>query len=71
MLDEEMRITPNYLMHIGSPILFDADENLQQLQMLMTVAYDGQEDIIRDPVAEIVSTYHTVGEHGWKFIHKK
>ena len=64
MSEEGMRTTPNRLIHIGSPIPFDTDEFLHQLQMLMTVAYDGQEDSIRDLVAEVVPTYHPAGEHG-------
>ena len=64
MSEEGMRTTPNHLIHIGSPIPFDTDEFLHQLQMLMTAAYDGQEDTIRDLVAEVVPTYHPAGEHG-------
>lgn len=64
MSEEGMRTTPNHLIHIGSPIPFDTDEFLYQLQMLMTAAYDGQEDSIRDLVAEVVPTYHPAGEHG-------
>lgn len=40
MSEEGMRTTPNHLIHIGSPIPFDTDEFLHQLQMLMTAAYD-------------------------------
>ena len=64
MSEEGMRTTPNHLIHIGSPIPFDTDEFLHQLPMLMTAAYDGQEDTIRDLVAEVVPTYHPAGEHG-------
>ena len=64
MSEEGMRTTPNHLIHIGSPIPFDTDEFLHQLQMLMTAAYDGQEDSIRDLVADVVPTYHPAGEHG-------
>ena len=64
MSEEGMRTTPNHLIHIGSPIPFDTDEFLHQLQMLMTAAYDGQENTIRDLVAEVVPTYHPAGEHG-------
>ena len=38
--------------------------NLQQLQKLMQVSYDGLEKDIRDVVAEIIPTYHPAGEHG-------
>lgn len=64
MSEEGMRTTPNHLIHIGSPIPFDTDEFLQQLQMLMTASYDGKEDTIRDLVASVVTTFHPAGEHG-------
>lgn len=64
MSEEGMRTTPNHLIHIGSPISFDTDEFLHQLQMLMTAAYDGQDDSIRNLVAAVVPTYHPAGEHG-------
>lgn len=64
MSEEGMRTTPNHLIHIGSSIPFDTDEFLHQLQMLMTAAYDGQEDTIRNLVAEVVKTYHPAGKHG-------
>ena len=59
LMDEEgMKTTPNKLIHIGSPIPFDSDVFLKQLQELMIASYDGQEDDIRTLVAEIVPTYH-------------
>ena len=61
---EGMRTTPNHLIHIGSPIPFDTDEFLHQLHVLMTAAYDGKEDTIRDLVAEVVPTFRPAGEHG-------
>ena len=64
MSEEGMRTTPNRLIHIGKPIPFDTDEFLNQLQMLMTAAYDGCEENIRNLVAEVVTTYHPAGEHG-------
>ena len=64
MSEEGMRTTPNHLIHIGSPIPFDTDEFLHQLQMLMTAAYGGREDSIRNLVAAVVPTYHPAGEHG-------
>jgi len=67
MSEEGMRTTPNHLIYIGSPIPFDVDEFLHQLQVLMTEAYDGQEDTIRDLVAEVVPTYHPAGEHGSEY----
>ena len=67
MSEEGMRTTPNHLIHIGSPIPFDADEFLHQLQKLMTAAYDGSDDVLRGLVAETVPTYHPVGEHGSEY----
>ncbi len=64
MSEEGMRTTPNKLIHIGRPIPFDTDEFLGQLQMLMSAAYDGREDIIRDLVSEVVPTYQPAGKHG-------
>lgn len=64
MSEEGMRTTPNHLIYIGSPIPFDTDVFLQKLQTLMTAAYDGQEDKIRDLVAEVVPTFHPAGQHG-------
>ncbi len=64
MSEEGMRTTPNQLIHIGSPIPFDTDVFLKQIDMLMMAAYNGQEDEIRDLVAEVVTTYHPAGEHG-------
>ncbi len=64
MSEEGMRTTPNHLIHIGSPIPFETDDFLNQLQNLMVVAYDGCEDTIRQLVAQIVPTYHPAGVHG-------
>lgn len=64
MSEEGMRTTPNKLIHIGSPIPFDTDEFLGQLQNLMNAAYDGSEGNIRDLVASVVPTYRPAGEHG-------
>ena len=58
MSEEGLRTTPNHLIHIGSPIPFDTDEFLCKLQQLMVAAYEGQEEHIRDLVADIVPTYH-------------
>ena len=43
---------------------FDEDEFLDQLHVLMNVAYSDDEDDIRDVVSKIVPTYHPAGEHG-------
>ena len=64
MSEEGMRTTPNHLIHIGSPIPFDADAFLQQLQQLMAAAHAGEETTIRDLVSQAVPTYHPAGEHG-------
>jgi hypothetical protein len=62
-----MRTTPNHLIHIGSPIPFETDKFLDQLQTLMTMAYDGKEEEIRNAVATVVDTYHPAGEHGSEY----
>lgn len=63
MSEEGLKTTPNRLIHIGCPIPFDTDEFFTQLQMLMTASYEGQEDRIRDLVAQVVSTYHPAGKN--------
>ncbi len=63
MAEEGLRKTPNKLIHIGSPIPFDTDTFLTQLEPLMEQAYANREDI-RDTVEEMVSTYHPVGKNG-------
>ena len=67
MSEEGMRTTPNRLIHIGSPIPFDADTFLGQLQMLMEAAYAGKEDEIRTLVEGVVTTYHPAGKHGSEY----
>jgi FlaA1/EpsC-like NDP-sugar epimerase len=64
MSEEGLKTTPNKLIHIGSPIPFDTDEFLSQLQLLMNAAYDGREDDIRSLVTKVVPTYHPIVEHG-------
>jgi FlaA1/EpsC-like NDP-sugar epimerase len=56
MAEEGMRTTPNKLIHIGSPISFDTDKFLVQIQRLMRAAYDNHQDI-QQLVSEIVPTY--------------
>ena len=58
MSEEGLRTTSNKLIFIGNPIPFDEDVFLRKLEELMTVAYDGREDIIRQCVADIVTTFH-------------
>ena len=57
MAEEGLRRTDNDLIHIGSPIPFDADQFLRQLDRLMSAAYSNKKNI-RALVAEMVSTYH-------------
>jgi len=64
MSEEGMRTTANQLIHIGSPIPFDTDEFLKQLQQLMVAAYEGEEEEMQSIVAAIVPTYHPVGKNG-------
>ena len=64
MSEEGLRRTENHLIHIGSPIPFDTDMFLGQLQDLMAMAYDGEDEKIREGVAAAVGTYHPAGEHG-------
>ncbi len=67
MSEEGLKTTPNKLIYIGSPIPFDEDAFLNQLQSLMNVAYCGNENDIRNVVAEIVPTYHPAGENGSEY----
>lgn len=67
MSEEGMRTTPNKLIHIGSPISFDTDTFLKQLQNLMDVSYAGKENEIRGLVASVVPTYRPAGEHGSEY----
>ncbi|WP_461816137.1 polysaccharide biosynthesis protein [Faecalimonas sp.] len=62
MEEEGIQTTPNELIHIGKPIVFDIDQFLEQLQELMEVSYANREDIIRDAVQEVVETYHPAKE---------
>ncbi len=57
LMDEEgLETTPNHLIHIGHPVLPEADVFLRQIEVLEKMAYDGESDI-RKGVAEIVDTY--------------
>ena len=60
MAEEGLRKTENDMIHIGSPILFDADKFFAQLGPLMHDAYLNRSNI-RDEVADIVQTYHPKG----------
>jgi len=60
MSEEGLRMSPNRLIHIGSPIPFDADAFLHRLPVLMDAAYSGEEVLMRDLVGEVVTTYQPV-----------
>ncbi len=62
MSEEGLRTTPNKMIHIGSPIPFDENLFLQQLQLLMEASYNGNEADIRRIVEIVVPTYHPVAE---------
>lgn len=64
MAEEGLKTTPNRLIHIGCPIPFDTDVFLAQLQTLMQIAYAGEDDRVRELVAEAVGTYRPAGENG-------
>lgn len=57
MAEEGLKMTPNKLIHIGSPIPFDVGEFIEQLKVLMDASYRNSEDI-RELVTKIVPTYH-------------
>lgn len=63
MSEEGMKKTPNELIHIGSPIPFDVERLLEQLEGIMKDSYENRADI-RERVAKIVTTYHPAGIHG-------
>lgn len=58
MVEEGLKKTANDLIYIGSPIPFDSDKFLRQLDWLMRVAYSNKEDDMRNCVEEVVDTYH-------------
>jgi len=62
MSEEGLKTTPNKLIHIGCPIPFEEDIFLKQLQEMMEAAYNGEEETVRDMVAEVVTTYHPAQE---------
>ena len=57
MSEEGLKKTDNDMIHIGSPIPFDEDAFMVQLENLMQYAYANRSDI-RKYVEEMVSTYH-------------
>ena len=60
MSEEGLKKSPNNMIYIGSPIAFDTDRFLKQLQMLMDAAYDEDDEMIRKLVADAVKTYQPV-----------
>lgn len=60
MEEEGLQTTPNKLIHIGTPIQFDADLFRKQLDELMLAAYENSETIT-EKVKEIVPTYKERG----------
>ncbi len=58
LMDEEgMQKTANSLIHIGSPIPFDSDKFLADLERLMNAAYKNDKNVV-SMVAQMVPTYH-------------
>lgn len=60
MAEEGMQRTPNKLIHIGNPILFDTEVFQHQLEELMLAAYENSDDIC-EMVKEMVPTYSAGG----------
>ena len=56
MAEEGLRKTENEKIHIGSPIPFDTDEFLDQLDGLLEAAYKNKSDMV-ERVEKIVTTY--------------
>ncbi len=56
MAEEDLTTTENDMIFIGSPLPFDTDRFLEQLNGLMEAAYQNKPDI-KERVAEIVGTY--------------
>ena len=62
MAEEGLQKTDNDLIHIGNPIKFDENLFLNELEILMIVAYANKASI-RSQVEKMVSTYHSEGKH--------
>ena len=56
MAEEGMKTTPNKLIHIGSPIPFDSEMFLIDLDRLAKSSYCNHDDI-REIVSKVVPTY--------------
>ena len=63
MAEEGLEKTANDRIHIGKPIAFNVDDFFINLQGLMEVANNNREDLIRQSVSHMVSTYHYEGEN--------
>ena len=58
MVEEGLKKTANDLIYIGSPIPFDTNEFLGQMEWLMKVAYSNKDEEMRPCVEQVVNTYH-------------
>lgn len=56
MAEEGLQDTPNKLIHIGKPIVFDEKKFLKDLEKLIEESYKNKDDI-KEKVAKIVTTY--------------
>ena len=56
MEEEGLKTTPNKLIHIGNPIMFDTDAFQQELEELMLAAYENS-DSVAELVQKMVPTY--------------
>ncbi len=63
MAEEGMRRTDNELIHIGSPIPFNTAQFLKKLEKLAIAGYNNDDEHIVDIVADIVTTFHPVGDN--------
>lgn len=61
MAEEGMRKTDNDLIHIGSPVPFDAAAYFRKLEVLAQAGYDNAPNIV-DYVRDMVLTFHPVGD---------
>ncbi len=62
MEEEGMKKTDNELIHIGKPVVFDAERFLGQLEELSRAGYDNDEQII-EMVEQMVVTFHPTGDN--------
>ena len=58
MSEEGLKTTPNHLIHIGCPIPFEEDVFMKQLPVLLQAAYDGDDEMVRHMVCDVVPTFH-------------